>query len=193
MAITVDDITTNNSEDWCLNIALFRQCCAGNAVNRNLLKNAVNAFPTRGSGGFNYSDFPTDEWKNGTKICNYGLYKDYPWLYLKPYILEKILKQLQIKYPKENILHILKEERHSMTSWIVFACCEPLIIERESINWSNFNKLYIQILKRYDKDRLQKEATDILRGEGYSGTVVYGRQHKTTTSVGHLSNKVCSI
>lgn len=192
MAITVDDIITNNSEDWCLNIALFRQCCAGNAVNRNLLKNAVNAFPTIDSGGFNYWNFPTDEWKKGTKICNYGLYKDYPWLYLKPYILEKILKQLQIKFPKEHISHSLKDWGHSMSFWIEFDCCEPLIIGRESIDWFDFNKLYIQILKRNDKDRLQEEAIDILRGEGYSGTVVYGRQHTTTTSVGHLSNKVCS-
>lgn len=193
MAITVDDIITNNSEDWCLNIALYRQVCSGNPASIQKLAGTSKAFPCRDNGGFLYRDFPKDNWESGTKLCSYELYKDYPWLYLKPYILEQILKQLQKKYPKEDISYKLKDGRHNMISWIVFDSCEPLMIKLGSIDWSNFNKLYIQILKRNDKDRLQEEATDILRGEGYSGTVVYGRQHKTTTSVGHLSNKVCSI
>lgn len=198
--LTLEDITTKDPERWCENVALYRQACSGNPPNlRHLREGSAYAFPNKDKGGFNYADFPQDGWENGSREVNLDKFKKYPWLYLKPEILEHLLIQID-RQNDGGYKGRLEGYPDSIASWFTFKDAQPLCLDKiGEVNYFTLATLYSKIqptliLNNHlnnDKDQLQRKEVTLLRGEGLPGAVIHGRQHKATVTVGHLSYQVC--
>lgn len=197
--LTLADITTKDSERWCENVALYRQVCSGNPPDLRCLREWSGcAFPNIKNGGFNYLNFPDDEWVAGSRKVKLNNFKKYPWLYLEPSIFEHLLRQ--IRDQRLEYRSRLEDRSDSIVSWFDFDIADPLLVKGlGQINYNELAKLYRTIPStlmadtnnNHDKDQLQRKEVTLLRGEELTGAVVHGRQHKATVTVGHLSYKVC--
>lgn len=197
--LTLADITTKDPERWCENVALYRQVCSGNPPNLRCLREwSGDAFPCRADGGFNYSEFQDDGWVRCSRKVNLDKFKNYPWLYLKPDILEHLL--VQSRDQGLDCRSRLEDRSDSITAWFIFHEAKPLLIEGiGQTKYADLSILYrtipstlmVDTNNNHDKDQLQRKEVTLLRGEELTGAVVHGRQHKATVTVGHLSYQVC--
>lgn len=195
--LTLQDITTDDPNRQYENVALYRQVCSGNPPDLNILRNSGSAFPDRSKGGFDYCDFLKDGWINNSRKVNLSNFTKFPWLYLKPDILEHLLIQIW-KQDKDCIERLEKYSEH-VAAWFIFDDAEPLELKGiGKINYYEFSRFYSRIFssftnntQNYDKDQLQRKEVTLSRGEGLTGAVIHGRQHKATVTVGHLSYQVC--
>lgn len=196
--LTLEDITTNDPDRQCENVALYRQVCSGNPPNLDVLRCTSIAFPNRVDGGFNYSDFPDDKWDKGTRSADLTSFKKFAWIYLKPDILEHLLLQI---YNQGKSCRKRMEEYTNLAAWFIFEIAEPLELKDiGKVDYYELARLYPRILltphntnnkQNYDKNQLQRKEVALSRGEGLTGAVIHGRQHKATVTVGHLSYQVC--
>lgn len=192
--LTLEDIITNNPDRQCENVALYRQVCSGNPPNLRCLRETGNAFPSKGHGGFNYSNFISDGWVNGSRSVNLTNFKNFTWLYLKPEILEHLLKQVADQ--GLSCRRVLEEKPSTIRAWFLFSEATSLVLEGiGTVNYSDLAELISTIktdnTQRYDENQLQRKEVALSRGEGLTGAVIHGRQHKATVTVGHLSYQVC--
>lgn len=192
--LTLEDITTNNPNRQCENVALYRQVCSGNSPNLRRLRETDNAFPDKLKGGFDYSDFTSDGWVPGSRSVDFTKFKNFAWFFLKPEILEHLLKQ--VADHGLSCRRVLEEKPSTISAWFLFSEAKSLVLEDiGTVNYSDLAELISTIktdnTQRYDENQLQRKEVTFSRGEGLTGAVIHGRQHKATVTVGHLSYQVC--
>ena len=171
-----------SKEQRSLCLALYRQTLSGNHPCIHKL-DASGVFTSKFCGGFNYTDFPEDGWVD--KIAEN--IPDWKWLTVDSTILERILAILcRIN---ANLL-LLTAAPNDPSLWFD----GRTILKDDSDFIVDFINKYSNKLTNSIKyeNQLQRKKSDLVRGTVPEGNIICGRKRKTSVSIGHLSNKVCT-
>lgn len=182
------DIWSDEEDDYVLNTALLCQVLSGNYPDLKLFNTACrDTFPNSSVGGFDYSKFKKLNWQG--KHCDSTPLKQYKWLFLKPDILENLLKAVVESYPENvdiyqnRIVKTLFTHPDNIRLWFDIG---------ESFCPCYFEDIIILYLK-YDENKLQRKEDPLSRRDGYSGNILHGGGYKPQITVGHLSNQTVTF
>ena len=199
-----DVMESSNSDFWndrsveerSLCLALCRQALSENPVNLEIFtKSSCLEFPNKINGGFNYCDFSKDDWYN--RIAEN--IPDWPCLRLKPQILEKALQYLLEYHGPSKIQDYISGLVETWFRWDQTsegadywgAVCLA-IPENTKFKKSELVSVKTTINKINYENQLQRKKSDLVKGTVPEGNIICGRKCKTSVSIGHLSNKVCT-
>lgn len=181
-------------EQRSLCLALCRQVMSGNQPYLPIFK-PHDSCNTKNYGGFDYDDFPEDEWY----LTTAKNFPDWPCLKLKPEILETALKH-SFKYRPTTFSDFLSQPISRWFQWDKTPEGQKYWQEvNNAILDSNIilNTTEITLNKSIKKEekhenQLQRKKSDLVRGTVPEGNIICGRKRKASVSIGHLSNKICS-
>lgn len=179
-------------EQRSLCLALIRQVMSGNEPHLSMFTPGTTC-NTKSSGGFNYRDFPEDNWYR-TIAENIP---DWPCLNLKPEILEEAIKNCLSQHDLE---YFKKWVSFNIDYWFIFNKTEKSgfwykVVDTSITIHSEINK-DINIEKPYktkeNEIKFQRRKSTVLRGTVPEGSQQSSGKCKATTYCGYLSYQVCT-
>ena len=185
-----DYLNDGSIEQRSLCLALIRQVMSGNEPHLSIFTPGTTC-NTKSSGGFNYEDFPKDNWYR-TIAENIP---DWPCLNLKPEILEEAIKNCLSQHDLE---YFKKWKSFNISSWFIFNRTEKSDfwyevagIKHNPGTSKDTNKEQPYKTKK-DEIKFQRKKGCILRGTVPEGNQQSSGKCKTTACCRHLSHQVCT-
>lgn len=179
-------------EQRSLCLALIRQVMSGNEPYLSIFTPGTTC-NTKSCGGFNYRDFPEDNWYK-TIAENIP---DWPCLNLKPEILEEAIKNCLLQH---DLKYFKKWGDSNIDYWFLFNNTEKpdfwydvagtLSRHSKIIKETNIEQPFNKVQK--DEIKFQRKKGCVLRGTVPEGNQQSSGKCKTATCSGHLSHQVCS-
>ena len=173
-------------------LALIRQVMSGNEPHLSIFTPGTTC-DTKSSGGFNYRDFPEDDWYR-TIAKNIP---DWPCLNLKPEILEKAIKNCLSQH---NLQHFKHYVSYNINSWFIFDdtikpdfwydVARTLNRHSKKVKDTDIEQPFNKVQK--DEIKFQRKKGCVLRGTVPEGNQQSSGKCKATTCCGYLSHQVCS-
>ena len=181
-------------------LALIRQVMSGNEPHLSIFTPGTTC-DTKSSGGFNYRDFPEDDWYR-TIAKNIP---DWPCLNLKPEILEEAIKNCLSQH---NLQYFKAYVKYNINCWFIFNNTEKLdfwykvadtlssipldrssTLPLETVKDTNIEQ---PIKEQKDEIKFQRKKASVLRGTVPEGNQQSSGKCKATTCSGYLSHQVCT-